>query len=92
MKMNKKGAAMFFILITIAYFMVGMIFYQFLTPLIDIERSAANLNCSNPDDWGDMGLCLLLDGTVPIFIIGILSVVAGGVTNKLKKVEKYKND
>lgn len=78
--MNKKGTMMLVLLIAVIYFMAGMILYQFLKP--DVLSTRTSLECSNPDTSGDMLTCLIVDGVVPMAIIGILSVAGGYVTEK----------
>lgn len=81
--MNKKGIAMVSILFAIVYFMLGMIVYQLIKPDIVIQRDSDHLNCSSPDDSGDMMSCLVLDSIIPILIIIVLSTSGGIVTEKL---------
>lgn len=84
--MNKKGSvgSTFFVgLIAICYFMFGMIIYQFLKVPIDAARTS--MSCSSPSSWGDMGICLVIGGIVPLVIIAILSISGGVITDKLLK-------
>lgn len=81
--MNKKGTIFLTILITIVYFMVGMMVYQLLKPDITTARDATHLNCSSPADWGDMFTCLELDGVIPIMIILIFSIAGGIITDDI---------
>lgn len=82
--MNKKGK-MLFVFLAIFYFIFGMIIYQFVKPDIAIARNSDNLKCSLPDTDGDRIVCLLIDGVIPILIIGILAVTAGLITDGVIK-------
>lgn len=81
--MNKKGIAGLAILISIVYFFSGMILYQLLKPTIAVTR--VELSCTVPDTMGDMATCLIIDGIVPYFIIGVLAIAGGTITNYLLK-------
>lgn len=74
---------MIVVFLAVAYFMFGMIVYQFLKPDIAIQRDSDHLNCSAAMDWGDMGICLVLDGVIPLVVIGILSATGGIITDKI---------
>jgi hypothetical protein len=80
--MNRKGTLMYMVLIAIFYFITGMILYQFLKP--DITLARTEIVCSSPDTWGDMFNCLLLDGTIPLVIIAIISTTGGIITDKAR--------
>ena len=80
--MNKLGAAtMLVILLSVCYFIFGMVLYQFLKP--DVTLARAGLECSSPDTPGDMITCLIVDSVIPLAIIGILSVAGGYATGKI---------
>ena len=81
--MNRGGVTMFVILLAIVYFMFGMILYQFLKP--DITLARADLSCSAPSTAGDMFTCLIIDGIVPMVIIGVISAAGGIVTQGIFK-------
>ena len=84
--MNKKGSIGSVILIglvAVCYFIFGMTLYQFLKTPIDIARSS--MNCSAPTSWGDMGVCLIIGGTIPLVLITILSIAGGIVTERMLK-------
>lgn len=68
------------ILIAVVYFMAGMILYQFLKPDISIAR--ISVACTAPVTYGDKGICLILDGVIPLFIIAVVSATGGIITNK----------
>ena len=81
--MNNRGQVGLTVVIVIFYFIAGMTLYQFFKPDIVIART--DIGCSAPASWGDMGLCLLLDGIIPYFIIGIISTAGGIITNEAFK-------
>lgn len=80
---NKKGLTLLAVWIAIAYFMFGMITYQLLKPTITITRDSNHLNCAAPDTSGDKLTCLLIGGVIPLFIITILSIAGGIITERL---------
>lgn len=82
-KMNRKGAMMFVVLLSVIYFAFGMIMYQLIKPLITLTRS--DISCSSPVTSGDMFTCLIIGGIVPMFIIGVLSTAGGFLTEKALK-------
>ena len=79
--MNKKGTVLFMAFMALTYFIFGMMFYQFLKPVIDDGRSDAS--CTTPETDGDRFTCLFLDGIIPLVIIAILAVAGGIITDKL---------
>lgn len=80
--MGKRGFALLSILFAIVYFMIGMIAYQYLKPVIAIERDSTHMNCAAPTSHGGKVVCLMLDGVIPIVIIAILSSAGGIATNR----------
>lgn len=83
--MNKRGVTMLAVLFAIIYLMFGIITYQLLKPDIAIQRDASHLKCAAPDTPGDMAICLILDGIVPILIILIFATAGGIVTDQAIK-------
>jgi len=81
---NKRGAAMLTILFAAVYFLFGMIAYQFLMP--DIATARVDMSCASPATSGDAAICLILDGIIPLVIIGIMSTAAGYVTSEVLKI------
>lgn len=81
--MNKKGSMMLAVLFAIAYFIIGMTAFQFLKPDIAIQRNADHMNCTGTTSSGDKMICLILDGTVPMVILGILATAGGIITKKV---------
>lgn len=84
--MNRRGSigsVALVALVSIAYFIFGMIIYQFLKPVIDASRTA--LACTSPTSWGDMGVCLIVGATIPLVIITVLSIAGGIITEKMIK-------
>ena len=83
--MNKQGKIGIAILLAICYFMFGMITYQLIKPDIDIQRDVTHMNCTAPDTSGDMIVCLILDGVIPLLIISIVSIAGGIITEQVIK-------
>lgn len=79
----KKGQIGLAVLYAFCYFLFGMILYQFFKPDIVIART--DIGCIAPASWGDMGLCLLLDGIIPYFVIMIIATAGGIITNATLK-------
>lgn len=77
MAMNRIGSSVLIaILIGLAFFMFGMIFMNFLLDEVTRARNSDNLNCASPDTDGDRVNCLIIDGTIPLFI-GVVLLTAG---------------
>lgn len=80
--MNKRGSIVLTILIAIAYFMFGILIMNLILDDITTTRDAAHLECTAPDTGGDKITCLIVDGTIPIFILVILSTSGGYITER----------
>ena len=67
------------IMVAIMFFIVGLIFINFLTPEVTTTRAAAELNCSNAGGISDGNklLCLAVDLVIPYFILLIFSTAGG---------------
>ena len=74
---------MLVILLAVVFFMFGMLMYQFLKPDIAIQRDADHMECSAPDTSGDKVICLILDGIVPMVILGIIATTAAIIAEKV---------
>ena len=82
--MDKKAGIGFGILASLAIFIIGFMMLNFLLPEVSTLR--VELNCDSPDTIhdGNKLLCLaLVDATVPYFILLILSIGLGAITNKI---------
>ena len=84
--MNNKGQTIAMsILFAVFLFIFGMLFLNFLRPLIIDVRNADNLDCQDVASISD-GIkvtCLLTDGVIPYFIVTIISLAGGILTSKL---------
>lgn len=71
------------ILSALAVFICGFVFLNFLFEPINTFR--ADMSCASPAtiSSGVKILCLVTDGVVPFFILGILSLAVGAVTARL---------
>lgn len=72
-------------------FLSGIIVINILKPDITLARNTTTgLNCSNATAISDGTklTCLVVDLTIPYFIIIILSAAGGVITNKLVKGRK----
>lgn len=84
--MNNKGSigsVLFIGLFALCYFIAGMVLYQFLKAPIDEARTG--MECTNPDTWGDKGVCLIIGSVVPLVILTIFSITGGVITDKMLK-------
>lgn len=76
MGINNKGFAMIFkVLVALAFFMFLILFMNFVMDEVTRVRDADHLNCSSPDTDGDKIVCLVTDGTIPIYILTGLFVI-----------------
>lgn len=78
---NKKGSLYFSVIIAIILFMVGMIVVNFVKT--EVSSSRTSLNCAAPATDGTKILCLLVDSTVPYWIILVLSISLAVITEKI---------
>lgn len=82
--MNKKAQTMGLAIInTIAIFLIGFMFINFLMP--EVTDFRVNLNCSDASNIhdGNKLLCLMGDATVPYFILLIFSLGLGIIMSRL---------
>jgi len=70
----------FSIIIAITFFMVGMLFVNFLQPEITRAVGSSGLNCSGDISDGSKLTCLGISIVLPYFFVIILSVVVGKIT------------
>jgi len=76
MKMNKRGAIFFGVVIGFFLFAMGVLFMPFLEE--DITTFRSNMECSSSSiGYGTMALCLLGDGLMPYFIWFFTSMSIG---------------
>lgn len=70
------------ILYGLFFFVLGILFINFLQPDIRIAQTA--LDCSNTSiSDGNKLTCLLVDGVMPYFIIAMLSTGVGIITSRI---------
>ncbi len=72
------------ILSTVAVFVCGFLFINFLMPEVTVFR--ASLSCTSVDTISDGTklLCLFGDATIPYVILGIVSLGIGAITTRLR--------
>jgi len=76
--MNNKGQVGLAIISAVMIFMVGMVTVNLLKPEITNARETTALDCQNNSITDGTKLtCLVVDFTVPYFMIIIFSVVGG---------------
>lgn len=81
---NKRGQTMgLAILSALAVFVCGFVFINFLLPEVTDFRT--NLSCSSVDTIHDgvKILCLFGDLTIPLVILGILSLAVGAIISRI---------
>ena len=83
--MNNKGQTIgVAIIVAIMFFMVGMMVLNFLMPEVTRARSITNLNCSDSTiSDGSKLTCLMVDTIIPYFMLLVLSVAIGKVTERV---------
>lgn len=75
---------MLVILIGVIYFIFGMMMFNLLKEDVTRVRSATELNCTGqPDTSGDMVTCLVVDGVIPLIILGVVSMTGGYITERV---------
>ena len=83
--MNKKGSGLgITIMVTIIFFLIGMIMINFVTPEVSRARLPDALDCSNAAGISDGNklTCLAVDLVVPYFILLVFSAAGGYITAK----------
>jgi hypothetical protein len=81
----KKGQTMpLAILTALGIFIIGFTMINFLLPEIDTFRT--DMGCANVVSLTDGGkvLCLIGDGAIPYFILGVVSLAIGGIIARMK--------
>jgi len=85
--MNKRGQSILFgIVFGIILFIIGMIFLNFITPLITTARNSDNLDCADTTiSDGNKLTCLIVDLTIIQYSIAILATAGGVATARFIK-------
>ena len=83
--MNNRGQMGIAVIAAIMIFMVGMLVINILKPEVTTARSAASgLDCANTTITDGTKLtCLVVDFTVPYFILIVFSAAGGFITARL---------
>ncbi len=84
--MNKKGQGFitglgFAALTAFIFFMAGMVLLNFVTPEVTQARTDLSCTVANISDGSKLS-CLAADATVPVYIIGVLSIAGGMIVSK----------
>jgi hypothetical protein len=82
--MNKKGGAVYAgIIIGIVVFLAGILFVEHISS--DIDTARVGLDCSNAAGItdGNKFTCLIVDTTVPYFIVTLIAISLGFITKWL---------
>jgi len=82
--MNKTGGLGVTIIVTITFFLVGMMCINYLTEDVSLTRASDKLDCSNATGISDGNklTCLAVDLVIPYFILLIFSAAGGHLTAK----------
>lgn len=75
------GQLLIAILVGLTIFMMGVTVISFIEDTITDAR--IDNSCSSPASDGNKALCLILDITIPYFILVILSIAGGLITERL---------
>ena len=80
---NKKGQLGIAIITSIILIIIGFMCINFIKD--EVTRARTDLNCSSADDISDSTklLCLVIDSVVPYWIVIILSITIGVITERL---------
>jgi H+/gluconate symporter-like permease len=82
--MNKKGqtSIMLAVFVAILIFIAGMVLLNFLKQ--EVTNARTNLSCSSSSNSDGVDMtCLLFDSVVPYFIIIVLAVAGGVITEQV---------
>ena len=82
--MNKKGQSLGISVISMIFvFIIGIMFINFIMP--EITTTRGDLNCADGSSISDGTklLCLVIDTTIPYWIVLILTASVGFVTMRL---------
>ena len=83
---NKGQTLMIAILFGVFIFILGiLIVINFIPNEVDNARASDSLDCSNTANISDGTkiTCLIVDGTIPLLIITILSIAGAIISNRL---------
>lgn len=85
MVMKKKGqAALLGVMIGVMIFMLAMLFINPITDVITEARGVSQLDCANNSiSDGQKATCLVVDVTLPYFIVACLAVAGAWVSTKI---------
>lgn len=82
--MDKKGQTLGLAILTSLFVLIaGFTLLNFLLPEIDNTRIALSCASASTISDGTKLFCLMIDGTVPYFIVLIFSIMIGGITARL---------
>lgn len=83
--MNKRGAGLgITIMVSITFFLIGIMFINYLTTDVSLARASDALDCSNASGISDGNklTCLAVDLVIPYFILLVFSTAGGYITAK----------
>lgn len=83
--MNRRGSIIIGIMTGLMVFIAGVIMIDFFKPEIDTIRDSSVLDCTNSTAISDgtKVTCLLLDATIPYWIIIILALAGGFIIDRI---------
>ena len=82
--MNTKGQTLGLALISgIMVFILGLMIINFLFPEINTARGLLACNSPATISDGTKLLCLVIDATVPYWVLAIVSIAVGAITARL---------
>jgi len=84
LRKNKRGQTMGIMIISVIFiFIIGLMMINFVKDEVTTART--NLNCASADDISDGTklLCMVVNSTVPYWILLVFSIVIGGITSRL---------
>ena len=83
MGMRKRGQIFSSVVVALILFMIGMICINFLQPEVLSARTGLACSSAATISDGTKLMCLGIDVVVPYFIILVLSITGGIITEKL---------
>ena len=80
---NNRGQVMIGVLFAVMIFVMGMLIFNLMSDVVTDART--DLNCANGASISDGTklVCLITDGVIPYWIIGITSFAGGALMSKL---------
>ena len=84
LRKNKRGQTMGIMIISVIFiFIIGLMMINFVKDEVSTART--DLNCANAGDItdGTKLLCMVVNSTVPYWILLVFSIVIGGITSRL---------